>query len=234
MMLTLAEKLLLIGLNDETGKVHYQASTALPYGLAGAVLADLMLLGKVELQGKNIVVVDPKPVGQPIFDKALHIINKTPRKRNAKYWVQRLKRDLKTLRQDVLTLLIEQGILKEEKRKILGLFETRTYPAVDGEMEEQVKEKLRVLVLQPTEIEENKELAQERTLVLLSLVNACDLLRQVFDRQEARVVKKQVKHLTKDVPVSKAVKEMVDAINASVVLAITSAAVVTSSSSSSN
>lgn len=232
-MLTLAEKLLLIGLNDETGKVYYQASTALPYGLAGAVLADLMLLGKVEQQGKYLVAVDHEPVGQPILDKALRLIQNTPRKRNAKYWVQRLNRGLKTLRQDLLALLMKQGILKEEKRKILGLFEARRYPAVDGEAEEKVKEQLRHLLLQPVEMEEGLELAQERMLVFLSLVNACNLLPQVFDKQEARVVRKQVKQLTKELPVSNAVKNIVDSINASVIAAVSAAAVVSSSSSSS-
>lgn len=233
-MLTLAEKLLLIGLNDETGKIYYNASTALPFALSGAVLAELMLLGKVEQQGKMIVIRNDEPTGHPIFDKALSIIKQTPRKRNAKYWVQRLKRDMKELRQELLLSLIGHGILKEEKRKILGLFESKRYPAVDGEMEENVKERLRLIVQQPTGTLQDLELEQERTLVLLSLVNVCNLLGQVFEQQEARVVKKQLKHLTKELPVSAAVKQIVDSINASVIAAVSASAAASAAASSSS
>ncbi len=39
--LNLAEELLLLALNEEKGTVVFAASTALPYGLAGALLIEL-------------------------------------------------------------------------------------------------------------------------------------------------------------------------------------------------
>lgn len=43
----LAEELMLLALNDEKGYVLFAASSALPYGLMGAVLMELVLQGKL-------------------------------------------------------------------------------------------------------------------------------------------------------------------------------------------
>ena len=42
-MLNLAEELLLLALEDESGRINHAASASLGFGLAGAVLMDLTL-----------------------------------------------------------------------------------------------------------------------------------------------------------------------------------------------
>ncbi|QDI92302.1 hypothetical protein EPH95_14810 [Salicibibacter halophilus] len=73
---------------------------------------------------------------------------------------------------------------------------------------------------------------EERQIVLLSLVDAAKLLSIVYPNgKDARAAQKQLKHVNKNLPVSKAVKDTIQAIEISVIAAI---AVTTSSSNQSN
>ena len=60
-MLSLSEKLLLLGLHDEKGHVVMSASVALPYGLVGALLLELYLAKRIDFVEKNIQVINEQP-----------------------------------------------------------------------------------------------------------------------------------------------------------------------------
>ncbi len=53
--LNLAEELLLLAMHEEKGTVLLRAATALPYGLAGALVIELVEAGLLRLDGKNLV-----------------------------------------------------------------------------------------------------------------------------------------------------------------------------------
>ena len=48
-MLNLMEELLLLALDDEKGKIIFSSSSALPYGLRGALLFELALVKKIDV-----------------------------------------------------------------------------------------------------------------------------------------------------------------------------------------
>jgi len=48
-MLNLMEELLLLALDDEKGKIIFSSSSALPYGLRGALLLELALVKKIDV-----------------------------------------------------------------------------------------------------------------------------------------------------------------------------------------
>lgn len=53
-MLLLAEQLMLLALHDEKDSIIFSASTALPFGLTGAIILDLFFRGKV-IQKDNLL-----------------------------------------------------------------------------------------------------------------------------------------------------------------------------------
>ena len=67
-MLNLAEELLVLALDDSNGKVHSSAAASLEFGLAGAILMDLGLAGKLSFEQERLEVVDAAPVGDSILD----------------------------------------------------------------------------------------------------------------------------------------------------------------------
>ena len=69
--IALAEELLLLAYDDETGKATV-SRIGLDLGMAAAVLVDLALAGRVVYgDGGNLVVKDRTPTGDPIADAVL-------------------------------------------------------------------------------------------------------------------------------------------------------------------
>ena len=66
----LAEELLLLAYDDQTGKAT-GSRIGLDLGMAAAVLIDLALAGRVAYVEGYLKVVDPSPVGEPIADAVL-------------------------------------------------------------------------------------------------------------------------------------------------------------------
>jgi hypothetical protein len=76
----LAEDLLLLLTNDTTGRLAVPGGPA-DAGLGGAVLAELALMGKVDITGEAddgtpgpLIVCDPSPAGDAVLDAALAIV----------------------------------------------------------------------------------------------------------------------------------------------------------------
>ena len=61
--LNVAKELLLLSLHDVKGTVHCTASHALPYGIAGALLVEVAISGRLRADEKPIVVVDRAATG---------------------------------------------------------------------------------------------------------------------------------------------------------------------------
>ena len=83
MPLTLAEQLLLIATDDRKGSVLFDASAALPYGLAGAVLLELLLAGKLTWMEGTLHVQDACATVDAVHDEALTLIAAARKPRDA-------------------------------------------------------------------------------------------------------------------------------------------------------
>lgn len=120
----IAEDLLLLLYDDESGK-PIAGNPGLDYALAGAVVIELTLLGKVDVAGDGdtvkpgrLKVLDTTPTGDAVLDERLAIL---AQKAGAK------PKDLmgklsKKLRDQLLVRLAERGVLEADKGKVLGLF----------------------------------------------------------------------------------------------------------------
>ena len=67
MELSLAEELLLIALKDKKGTVHLSASGGLTFGIAGAVLMDLYLDGRIKREGKRVIAAAGPASKDPVL-----------------------------------------------------------------------------------------------------------------------------------------------------------------------
>src|SRR4051812_39962880 len=88
--LTLAECLLLLALHDEKGTPH---SSMFPYAIGGAILADLLLRGRIAVQedGRShvLAVKDATQVGDAVLDECLREIQ-AARPASLEAWLGRL------------------------------------------------------------------------------------------------------------------------------------------------
>ena len=127
----IAEDLLLLATDDATGKTTV-SSMQLDPALAGAVLIELVVAGRVNLEGEGkaakVVVTHQSPLGDPVLDAALQsLLAKGPLKPSAA--IPRLAKGLRGRLNDQLA---GRGILRREQGKILGLFPTTRWPAAEA------------------------------------------------------------------------------------------------------
>lgn len=133
----LAEELLLLAYDDETGKAT-GSRIGLDLGMAAAILIELALAGRIGLDGALVVARDTTPTGEPIADAVLaKVASQTPQP--ATSWVQRLRHGL---RDRVLTDLCAQGVMRDVDETAMEFIHIHRYPTVDREVERDVRARL--------------------------------------------------------------------------------------------
>lgn len=226
----LAEDLLLLLLDDESGKLR--GTGYLDAALGGALLAELALAERVEVRkdgrwsaARVEVVGEPLPVGtDPELVAALTVAAEKPRR--AQDLVGRLG---KGRRDALVARLVDRGIVAEQRDRVWGLFPRTRWPAVDSSHERGVREGLdRALVhgLDP----------DPRTAVLVGLLAAVDEAHQVVrhDGVRAREVKRRAEELAADGTwATAAVRDAVQAAQAATMAAVTATTIAATSAATS-
>lgn len=169
-MLTLAEALLLLLLDEDSGKqsgwVH-----AVDAGLEGAMKLDAEL-------GAPVPSGDAKPVER------------------------------------VAVGLVEKGVLDEERSKTLGLFKSVRFRERDPAPEQQLRSRLRAVLVEGAE-------PTEWDALLLSLLVPLDLVKRVVDRSERKAAEARAKAVADRGPVGESVrKEVQDEVTAMIVTSV--------------
>ena len=210
-MLNLMEELLLLALDDKKGKVLLSSSTELPYALRGAVLLELVIAKKIDIVNKKVVIIDSTMTGNPILNNALELIENKSKEKSIGYWISRLGYKMKSLRKDLLSGLMDKGILEKVDGKILWLIPTKKYPTKNPIPENEVRKRLIDIVLHDNH-------PDERSLMLISLVNSCKLVKEIFSKESRREAKKKIKEIVKNESFG---KEVTSQVNNEIMSAIT-------------
>ncbi len=211
LMLNLAEELFLLALHDEDGHIVNAASTALPYGVAGALVLELALRERVRLDEDELAVLDAAPTGAPALDHALQQIEASDEPRNTKHWVQVLGGDFSTIKDLLLAELVERGILKEEERRFLWIVPYTRHPEAQGGAEDRVRRALHDVVL-------GEHVPDEHMAALISLVHACDLTAEVFGEDE-EAARRRIDEIVEGEHVGRTVSAVVEEAQAAVMAA---------------
>ena len=124
--LNLPQAFLLLATNDEDGKPAVPMY-ALRTTLAGAILAELELIGAIGLQGKHIKATGTTP--QTDFQHELELIRGKSRPHTPKRWVSMLEGRAEVQR--VYEGMTALGIVEHVGEKHLGVFRSVRYPEKD-------------------------------------------------------------------------------------------------------
>jgi hypothetical protein len=223
--LSLHEEILLLALRDKEGTVA--GGTYYSYALGGALLAELLLQRRIKIdesgRKKLVVVASSKPVGDPLLDECLEKVKTAKRRGSVQTWVGRFA-GLKRLKHRVALGLCERGILKADEDTVLRIFKRKTYPEVDPEPERVLIKRLRQAIFTYT-----REL-DPRTVVLVALAHSAGILKVVFDKKKLKGRKKRLEQIARGDVVGEATREVIQAMQAAVVVAAVVPAVVATSS----
>ncbi|GIE80012.1 hypothetical protein Aph02nite_59620 [Actinoplanes philippinensis] len=202
-MSTLAEDVLQLVFDDKTGRSVIN-QTYLDSVIAGALLLDLIRLGRVtpgQPEGKDgkdraAIVTDRTPTGDPLLDAALATVAEKPR--TLRKAVEAL---VKGNRKAVIERLVERGILRHDRSRVLGIFKLTSFPAADTENEAALR---RALVATLHE----GAAPDSRTASLIALLHSVKSLPKVVGGDKAQL-KARADAIVAGNPADDAVREAV-------------------------
>lgn len=139
--LSLPQAFLLLATNDKDGKPEVPVF-ALRTTVAGAVLAELDLLGAIGLQGKLVKTTGATP--QTDLQRELDLIRGKSRPHTPQWWVSALEGRPEVLR--IYEGMVALGILEHAGEKRLGRFRAVRYPEKDHAPEEALLKKIHAVL----------------------------------------------------------------------------------------
>ena len=181
--LSLVDELILMLLDEKGGYFHQVPGWQLNCAVAGGVLAELSFLSRLDSDLTSLYVVDRAETGDPVLDPILKEIADEPDQRTARYWVERLAPRAESIVDLTLDRLVERGILQHHEgefwtlappvmhRQQYGMFE-------EGATDQFIKARIGNVIFAD-------EVPEPRDVVIVCLVNTCDVFRLIFELDEA-------------------------------------------------
>ncbi len=222
MELSLAEELLLVAFDPERGKPSSRPSVALPFGLAGALVMDLVQNHGSRLEGGKVA---PGPdTGDATLDDALRRIRADAKPRDVKHWVRKLAGRSVNLQNRLLEQLVAQRVLEDREGRVLGI-KVRRHTLIGRLARDAVLANVHDALTAGT-------LIDSHAAALTALVNAIGVVDRTVARPELAAARRRAKELQKaDVAgraVSSAVQEVEAAVMAGVIAAVAASSVTAS------
>ena len=186
-MLTFAEEIILLLLNDDDGRFARVPNVSLDYALAGGVLMDLALENRIDTDLERLVLIDATPTGDELLDPTLAEIAEGD-ENDARYWVERTAVRSDSIREAVLERLVEKGILERLDDRFLWVFKSRRYPTIDGEAQREVKLRIMGVLF-------SDEIPDPRDIVIICLADACGIFKSIFTSSELEAVAPRIEQV---------------------------------------
>ena len=186
--LSLPEELILMLLNDENGYFHQVPGWTLNCAVIGAVLAELSLLSRIDTDLESLFLVDQAETGDPALDPILKEIASESVQRNAQYWIERLASHAESVIDLTLDRLVDQRILEHHDGEFWTLLPTKWHRDMYGDFQE--GNTVQFIKTRISEAIFTDAIPDPRDIIVICLVNACDVLRFIFeldDEAEKRI-----------------------------------------------
>ena len=175
--LSLPEELLLALLNEESGYFHQVPGWNLNCAIAGAALADLSLIGRIDTDLESLTLLDATETGHPLLDPILKEIATEKESHNTRYWIERLAPRSETVISQALNTLVRREILDHHP----GGFYTFTRHLRRGDTSQAEEYSTGEFVkARLTRIIFADEIPDPRDAIIVALVNACDVFHLIY------------------------------------------------------
>ena len=190
-MITFAEETLALLLDDKTGTFLPIGKYALEHALVGGVLMDLAFADRIDTDPEQLMIIDPKPIGNPMLDGALRRISESKTTRDTTQWLEILSSEQgEAIQEQAIESLIERGVLERRGEKFLWVFRSRRYPMIDGKVQREARQRVMGVLF-------SGDIPDPRDIALICIADACGVLRTVFGESELDEVSARLDQLRK-------------------------------------
>ena len=187
-VLSLPDELILMLLNEESGYFHQVPGWNLHCAVVGAVLAELSLKSRIDTDMDSLFVLDTTETGDRVLDLVLEEIVAEPVRHDAIYWIERLAPRAEDIIDVILERLVEDKVLEHHHGDFWTLAHTAWRSELfntvaEGSVGQFVKTRVTLAIF-------NDEIPDPRDVIIISLVNTCDVFRFIFlldDETEERI-----------------------------------------------
>ncbi len=176
--LSLSEELLLITLDDESGKLLDSIKPfSFDIAIAASLIMELTLKGKLDTDAKKLFVVSSEETGDAILDQALAIIVAEKNPQSTSDWLKRFAHYGDTLSDKVIESLVNKGVVQLVEKRLLWVLKTRAYPATSGIEESEVRSRIMQLL-------NNDEIPNPSDALLIGLLRATGIMNRLLSSTE--------------------------------------------------
>ena len=180
-MLRFADELLLLLIDDKRGDLIPIPEWSLACALAGALLMDLALEGRIDTDPDSLSLLDATPLDDDLLDPVLAEIAQAGATRDARFWVERIAGKADEIREQALSRLAAHGILEVEETGgiafLPGVSHARRYPSMDREAQEDVQLRIMRILF-------SDDIPDPRDAMIISLAEACGVFERLLSPAE--------------------------------------------------
>lgn len=204
----IAEELLLLSIDNETGKNILLSSDKIAPALGGAMLGELALMERIGVapesagrrQRGRVTITSTIPTDDEELDNLMAVLEQREGARVKDLISQMsLKPITKGLRERLLQRLTGAGVLCEQRSKI---FRLRSWPTINSGPEHEVRSRLQGALV-------GGHVPTERTVALIALLNATGKLSKVVSGADKKALKTRADELSEGDWAAKAVKRAI-------------------------
>ena len=204
-MLRFADELLLLLIDDKRGDLIPIPEWSLACALAGALLMDLALEGRIDTDPDYLLLLDAAPLGDDLLDPVLEEIAQAEAAQHARYWVAHFAQRGDDIRDKTLARLTAQGILEVEAGGFFSFLpsvsRTRRYPADQAWREDVQLRIMRVLF--------SDDIPDPGDVVIVGLADACGVFERLLPPAEHELAQERIALLGRMDLLGRAVTEVI-------------------------
>ncbi len=179
-----------VSINRETARMTAQRSIML-YGAGAIALFELLKQGKLKCDGKRVSSVSSTSAGSEILDEVNKVIIKKGSSYRMRTLVSSLPYKLKGFRRRLTDDLEDNGMIRVEQGRFLGLIPYNRYIVTnDGRHEKLINELKNVVIT-------GDRRAERDMAFLISLLLVCRVLKRLFRKEEKRELKEVFRSIGK-------------------------------------
>ncbi len=215
MTLNLVEQLTLLALDDEKGTF---LTDALYFGhaIGGTILMQLVSDNLIQIENKKLIPISETKLDDLIFGPYLSAIQESKKPRSLEHWMSYFSSHASKTTNACVETLMAKGLLEKQESKLLWVFTQKKYPAVDSSLENDLKKRL-------LKIAESRQKPNEDDLLLIQLIEICELGKTVYGKENNKRYKTLLKNLVKENKLSNDISNQIQATQAAIIASITAA-----------